>query len=245
MNECESAVAPEQKLLGGFVQDIPGLLRFLKKTNGVIVGSAVLHALMGRPSGVVSDLHIVFTYVTGEELSSSLLHYENYFMSQGYLAVPFSKRDVSQTEQSEYLQVPEVSLLFNRQSDGKTIYVRTEVSAESFSPLFEVAWATHMYTFATHEAIYCMFPRLTVEKQQSVIFARHIANDKERVGYYRKCGFTFISPIGVDETPEYCSRRNVNDEYTLRVPFSFSVGGKFVSDYVVRIDNDRSSLVWK
>lgn len=245
MNECEWALAPEQRLLGGFVQDIPGLLRFLKKTNGVIVGYAVLHALMGRPIGVVSDLHIVFTYVTGEELSSSLSLYEEYFKSQGYVAIPFSKRDVSQTERSEWLEVPEVSLLFHRQSDGKNVFLRTEVSAELFSPLFEVAWATHMYTFATHEAIYCMFPKLTVEKQQSVIFARHIANEKEKVGYYKKCGITFVSPTGVDETPEYSSRRKVNDRYTLRVMFFCSVGGKFVSDDVVRIDNDRALLVSK
>ncbi|KAJ6125821.1 hypothetical protein N7471_010314 [Penicillium samsonianum] len=49
MSANDPAVAPEQKLFGSFVNDIPGFRDVLKETSSAVVGSAVVHVLLKRP----------------------------------------------------------------------------------------------------------------------------------------------------------------------------------------------------
>lgn len=216
-----SVVPPEQELLRPFFSEVEAFLDVLKKTSSVVVGSAVVHAVLKDPNWGVDDLEVVSSYVSNEECDSSLVMFNQYCVSQGYVATSVNVVD---EERSERLQQPPLSAFFKGNIDGKTVSFRQQATADWFVPVFRAAWATHMYTFATHESIYCMFPQLTIELRQSV--ASEGFDLLSRVWRYRQRGFTFVQARNLDGLAECCGRRTFGDSNTLRLPFSSGPGGE-------------------
>ncbi|KAJ6125822.1 hypothetical protein N7471_010315 [Penicillium samsonianum] len=191
MSVNDTAVAPEQKLFGPFVNDIPGFRDVLKETSSAVVGSAVVHVLLKRPLSDVPELCVVSTYHSPQERDSSCAMFWQYIVKQGYDNIPVQTFRRDQTDMFERFEKPALSLVFKR-SDGKTISFRHMSAEQTFTAVYSVGWASHMYTFATHESIYCLFPSLTLSRE-SMLFERGMSKPcSHNIGYYEGLGFTFV-----------------------------------------------------
>jgi hypothetical protein len=100
--------------------------------------------------------------------------------------------------------------------------------AHVFQSVYFSAWASHMFTFATWEGMYCMFPRSSLQRKESVLFDR----GQEGVGVRHAtkladCGMKFVSRKSFGDDDEFQRRRSAGDTSTLRVGFSGTSGIKF------------------
>lgn len=78
-----------------------------------------------------------------------------------------------------------------------------------------------MYTFATYEGIYCLYPEITLQRRQSVLFRPVVARPGESgVSKYVRRGLSFVRSDSVVDLDEWQQRRSSVDDYTLRIGFS-------------------------
>lgn len=222
MNISQAAVAPEQKLFGDFVSDTTSFRDVLKRTYSVVTGEAVLHFVLNKGCSVLG-LEILTTYVSVDDRHLYLSIFDRFLVSQGYSSVDATAH---QAVGSGYVK------LFQRRSDGRTVSIRMTNSGDIFRSLFHVGWATHMFTFATHANVYCMFPELTMEMQRSVVFLR---SDPVVMRQYAEFGFKFVESATV---AELVSDREPHDQFTHCIPFSSTHDTDDVqSGFVLRIED--------
>lgn len=108
-----------------------------------------------------------------------------------------------------------------RVSDGKQVHVLAHRGLNIFEAVFNGAWATHMYTFATYEGIYCLYPEITLQRRQSVLFRPVVARPGESgVSKCVRRGLSFVRSDSVVDLDEWQQRRSSVDDYTLRIGFS-------------------------
>jgi hypothetical protein len=109
-----------------------------------------------------------------------------------------------------------------RQSDGKRVSLFGFLSSDLFRPVFDAAVATHMFTFATWEGIYCLYPQLTLQKRESVIF-EFGRNRQDELESYADC-MKYVPVESVSGLGEWQKRRSTGDKYVLRIGFRSTLG---------------------
>lgn len=128
-------------------------------------------------------------------------------------------------------------MFFKRKTDGVRVVVRGSFHALVLQAVHFNAWGSHMYSFATWDGMYCMFPKLTLRDRKSVLL--HSGErffDKSQVDVYVKREFEFVDSQSVVSSVEFHGQRRAGDEHTLRVPFSLSAREKVDFGSYVRFD---------
>lgn len=89
---CENCVTAEQQLFGRFFKDVVGCRVLMKEKQVIASGSAVLHALMAKPTWEPSDLDL---YVSRRsQTKNGLLEWHTFFRQEGYSVAKNSRSDV-------------------------------------------------------------------------------------------------------------------------------------------------------
>lgn len=97
-------------------------------------------------------------------------------------------------------------------------------------------WGTHLKNVATHDALYCPYPRATVEKKQMVVL--EITRGRELCAYqkYLDRGFERVSREELSSSEEFQDGRSLDDRWTLVVPYDQGVGvGQVLSNFVDKV----------
>jgi hypothetical protein len=97
------------------------------------------------------------------------------------------------------------------------VFIRTDFCSNVLRMVCFSASATHMFTFATWEGIYCLYPEITLERRQ---FVPLTGRRDPRFFTWLNRGFGFVEAESVSQLGEWQKRRSTDDRYTLRIGFS-------------------------
>lgn len=88
--------------------------------------------------------------------------------------------------------------------------------------VIRASWSTHVMNFATHEALYCLFPQATLERNEMYMLAVDTVGELEDYQKYLGRGFRRGDGDQMRRRREFSAVRSVGDMFTKRVGFSSS-----------------------
>lgn len=91
--------------------------------------------------------------------------------------------------------------------------------------LIDTAWSTHMLNLATHESIYCLFPKATLDNKLMYIPRLPEASALRFYKMYTDRGYRRQVDKSLQQTVEFSNERYVGDELTSRFRFDASAAG--------------------
>jgi hypothetical protein len=166
---------PEARLFGPYFENVRQCVRLMKATETEAFGSAVLDALLPGFAGPYDGLDLAVNACNMP--LAGLAAWDEFLRSEGYAFL--SKRLIAE----RYVEVRE----YGNGSRGGRVKIFS-VEGPTFRYVEDYACGSHVLNIATWEAMYCMFPEMTLERRELSVWltAGDIHGDVDK---YLKLGF--------------------------------------------------------
>lgn len=106
-----------------------------------------------------------------------------------------------------------------RQADGKAVFLVVGV-LKPLRYMVQTCWATHLMNFATHEALYCVFPEATLERNEMYMLSVDSVGELSCFEKYLLRGFRRGDGAAMRSRAEFEGCRSIGDAFTKRDCFS-------------------------
>lgn len=93
------------------------------------------------------------------------------------------------------------------------------------SYLVRSIWASNLFNFASHESVYCLFPRATMERKFIFVLGLPSSSAFEVLDTFKDRGYRPGDLGWRRQAPEFVRNRYVGDGFTCRLRFTRGVGG--------------------
>jgi hypothetical protein len=113
-----------------------------------------------------------------------------------------------------------------------------KVAGDVVDTVFRTFWGTHLMNVATHEGVYCPFPKSTLERRQMAVSIEGRISEVKALFKYLGRGFSRVSRDEKSRIEEFAEGRVLSDSLTRRV--LYDEGGEWSSplgNSVVRVQD--------